>query len=200
MRTNRDLYLAITALIERQRDNRRTLEDYLRALAELGHNHRQRATLALDEFFQLLSDAFTADAPPFDESWRITSAENSKAPGFDGWLATLREQVVDLHEMQENGQLNDKYRYFGIRSPRGQRWYNFNPSGFLECATAGSYGGWEPGDTSERDFVPGPVTVLENDGTIGERDPRELPRPRIPIVVVTWEDFRYFLWDGQCYE
>jgi hypothetical protein len=196
MQTNRDFYLAITALIERQWDNSRSLEDYLRALVQGVEDQQERSSFSLEELFQLLSEAFTTDVPPFDDTWRASYGENTQGTGFKEWLATVREQVVDLHEMQENGQLDDKYRYFGINSPRGQRWYNFDPCGFLECATAGSYGGWEPGDATDRDFVPGPVTVLEDDGTFGTRDPKDIARPRIPIREVTWDDFRYFLRQG----
>jgi hypothetical protein len=200
MQTNRDLYLAIAALIEQQKNNCRSLEEYLRALEELARHYRQRPALPLDAFIQLHSAAFTTDAPPFDVAWETDYAKDTETSGFPGWQATLREQIVDLHEMQENGQLNSEYRYFGIKSPRGAYWYNFDPSTFLECAAQGFYGGWEPGDVTSRGFVPGPVAVLENDGTIGQRDPRELSRPTLPISQVTWDDFRNFLRQGQWYE
>src|SRR5437868_6177216 len=102
MQTNRDLYVAVAALCKEQADNRRCLEEYLRALGDLARHHRQRPALSLDDFFQLLSDAFTADAPAFDEAWKTCYAENTAATGFEGWQAALREQIVDLHEMREN--------------------------------------------------------------------------------------------------
>jgi hypothetical protein len=59
----------------------------------------------------------------------------------------------------------------GIDSPRGQRWYHFDPRTFLECATAGSYGGWQPGDETGRDYVPGPVAVMADDGGFFRGEP-----------------------------
>jgi hypothetical protein len=38
------------------------------------------------------------------------------------------------------GTLANDQRYFGVDSPRGSRWYNFDPLTFLECAVAGTFG------------------------------------------------------------
>ena len=43
--------------------------------------------------------------------------------------------------MAEAGALEDEYRYFGIDSPTGFRWYNFDPCSYLECGVRGSLGG-----------------------------------------------------------
>jgi hypothetical protein len=102
--------------------------------------------------------------------------------------------------MHECGTLANDLRYFGIDSPRGSHWYNFDPCTFLECATAGSYGGWEAGDPTGREHVPRPVAVLGDDGSIESVDPRDVPSPTVSIAEVTWEDFRDFLGAGQWYE
>jgi hypothetical protein len=91
-------------------------------------------------------------------------------------------------------------RYFGINSPRGSRWYNFDPCTFLECAMAGSFGGWEEGDDTGRGYVPGEVAVLGPDGRITGCDPRELDDPIVPLGEISWEAFRDFLGQGQWYE
>src|SRR5262249_46794018 len=120
--------------------------------------------------------------------------------GFVGWEARLIRQVVDLREMAEGGMLDNELCYFGINAPRGPRWYNFDPCTFLECATAGTYGGWQPGDATGRAYVPGPVAVLGEDGRLTTRDPREVPAPRVPVLEVSWDDFCHFLGNGQWYE
>jgi hypothetical protein len=198
--TNRDLYRAVSELTATQRDNPRGLEEYLRALGALAREFRDRPALAVDDFVRLLAAAFTATAPPFDESWRPRYGEGREQQGFWGWEATLRDQVVDLREMAESGVLGNDLRYFGVNSPRGRRWYNFDPCTYLECATAGSYGGWRPGDDTGRDYVPGPVAVMREDGQIRSCDPRDVPDPVVPIPVVSWDDFRCFLNQGQYYE
>jgi hypothetical protein len=109
-------------------------------------------------------------------------------------------QIVDLHEMKEFGVTDSKLKYFGMDSPRGQRWYNFDPCTFLECATQGTFGGWQSGDDTDRDYVPGLVAVLGEDGPITSRDPREIPDPVTRLDEVTWDDFRTFLGQGQWYE
>jgi hypothetical protein len=70
IQTNRDLYLAITELIGQQQTSARSLEEYLRALREAARKYRERPSLAIDEFYGLLSGAFTLPVPPLDPAWR----------------------------------------------------------------------------------------------------------------------------------
>jgi hypothetical protein len=102
--------------------------------------------------------------------------------------------------MAEQGILNNELRYFGTDSPRGQRWYNFDPCTFLECAIAGSFGGWQSGDETGREYVPGPVAVLGDDGQVSTSDPRDVPDSIVSLRDVSWDDFRSFLGCGQWYE
>lgn len=198
--TNRDLYLAIAALTAREKESPRSLEEYLRALGSLADERRGQVSLTLAEFLGLLAGAFTAKAPPFDASWRDHPDSGRASGGYRGWEATLRRQVVDLREMEEQGVLADEQRYFGVNSPRGGRWYNFDPCTFLECGTQGHFGGWAPGDDTGRDYVSGPVLVLEEDGRLAERAPQDVPNPIFPLPAIDWDDFRRFLEQGQSYE
>jgi hypothetical protein len=201
LQTNRDLYLAIADLIGRQRSCTRSLEEYLAALWNLARVHRERPGLLVDEFFKILCKGFTAPAPPFDEAWRSQyDRDYANLPGFAGWEARILRQLVDLREMAEQGLLDDEQRYFGIDSPREERWYNFDPCTFLECATAGSYGGWQPGDDTGRQYVPGPVLAMGEDGQLQERDPADVAAPVIAIHTVSWDNFWSFLGEGQWYE
>ncbi|MDQ2687518.1 MAG: hypothetical protein M3Y28_06580 [Armatimonadota bacterium] len=198
--TNRDLYLSIGELVKRYAASTRTLEQYLLALLGLTrHSHRQSA-LPLSDFSQLLTDAFTAEPIAFDSAWQEQyDTLYQTRPGFAGWEAEIIRQIVDSREMDEAGTLKDEQRYFGINAPRGARWYNFDPGTFLECAMAGSLGGWEPGDATERDFVPGQVTVMASEG-IQSIDPQDIERPIVEVPQLTWEQFQDFLISGQTYE
>ena len=58
---------------------------------------------------------------------------------------------------------------------------------------AGALGGWEEGDQTGRQYVPGKVAVVSC-------EPRELDRPPEQIATLSWDRFRDFLWCGQQYE
>jgi hypothetical protein len=200
--TNRDLYLAIAGLIEEQETNLRSLEEYLRSLWSLASEFQNSSSLSPTEFYELLSNAFSAPALSFQDSWRQRHEEDDDAlQGYLGWQATIRRQIVDLREMKEKGMLKHKDKnIFGVRAPSRQFWYNFNPAAFLECAMAGTYGGWSPGDTTGRIYMPGKVAFLNEEGKFEDRDPDTLPNPVYPLAQISWDDFQHFLVMGQVYE
>jgi hypothetical protein len=202
--TNRDLYLAVGRIIKANRESSRSLEMYLRALRQLGISRHTQDAIAGEEFAAFLGDAFVIE-PAHDGAWSEEEAlaaggQPESAAEFTGWLVAITSQIVDLREMDEAGQLADKMRYFGIDSPRGHRWFNFDPCGYLECAMEGSVGGWEPEDESGRTFVPGEVAALDENGQLVTMQPEDVPRPVYEMGAVTWAMFGEVLWAGQCYE
>ncbi len=201
LQSNRDLYVEIEHLTEQYRPSSRTLEEYLRAMLQLSHQFTNHESLSLQDFYGLICESFTADPAEFNEDWRDQyDLLSNRSFNFWGWQATLIRQIVDLHEMKETGILDDEYRYFGVDSPRGSRWYNFDPAGYLECGMTGSLGGWEPDDQSDRQFVPGAVGVLAEDGSIQTVNPQDLPRPQFDLSTITWDEFRSFIDCGRDYE
>jgi hypothetical protein len=199
IRTNRDLYLAIGQLIKQEDKSKRSLESYLLALLNLGKDLKQHDFLTPNEFAGLLEKAFYAEPLTFDELWRKLEYR-SDLESFTAWQHTLILQVVDLREMDEKGTLKDEMRYFGIDSPRGSRWYNFDPHSFLECGMAGSFGGWGEGDDTGRAYVSGSVAVINELGEMISADPREVDDPVTVLEEITWQDFTQFLYMGQSYE
>ena len=151
VRTNRDIYQFVMALRNDDAHASRTLVDYLRALWLLSREHRDCAALPPHTFAGLLRDAFVSPTGQAPEPAEVATE------GYDAFERRILWQIRDLVEMEADGSLENEMRYFGISSPRGSRWYNFDPGTFLECGAAGSFGGWEPGDDSGRDFVPGPI-------------------------------------------
>jgi hypothetical protein len=163
--------------------------------------YRDAADLRVDEFTAALSDALVLDTPPFDPRWAESYAEDrDQSGGFEQWLTTIKRQIVDLREMSAAGVFENTMRYFGVSSPRGTHWYNFDIGTYLECATAGSLGGWEPGDETGREFVSGPVAVLEPDGSISSRNAQEIKHKVIAVDRVSWARFTRILECGQWYE
>lgn len=197
MKTNRELYKAIETLIkEKENSPVISLEEYLISLLGRGLEKKRESELSLNEFFSLLSDSFS----PWRKEIELVNKFNEDEPGFSGWQATLRRQIKDLKEMKRNGILHNEYMALGIDSPSGQRWYNFDPFSYIECGVAGSLGGWEDGDGTGRQYVPGEVATVNEQGVIVLYDPIDLDEPPREIEVITWDDFKYFLWCGQNYE
>ncbi len=201
LETNRELYLAITRLAVEHKEDKRSLEVFLLALLRKADEFGTRRSLTLADVHDLISAGFTQGAASFQDEWRQAyDGLPADEEGYAGWRATLVRQIVDLREMDENGALEDKMRYFGLISPRVTSWYNFDPCGYLECAMAGSFGGWEPGDATGRSFVPGMVAVLAEDGSMLAVDPATLERRVSLLPEVSWEQFKDFLVCGQIYE
>lgn len=200
LKTNRDLYLAVTELTNTNVDSQPSLEAYLLTLRQLGMQYEAEEKIALDDFFAMLRDSFAFDPPPYDASWGSDYATHTEDTGYSGWLTTITSQIVDLHEMAASGDLDTEMRYFGISSPRGSHWVNFDPCGYLECAMAGSIGGWEPGDESDRSYVPGPVAVFDENDNLVTMNPEDVPRPKYGLATISWHLFCDVLRCGQYYE
>jgi hypothetical protein len=43
-------------------------------------------------------------------------------------------QIADLYRMAQAGLLENEWRFDGIDSSTGHRWFNFEPASYLECA------------------------------------------------------------------
>jgi hypothetical protein len=205
--TNRELYLAIGELVnDPARARRADLEEYLRALLRCCRQHAGADDISAEQFLAMLEGAFVEDPLDYDPAWTaaydawMSDAGGNEPVGFVGFEAVLLRQIVDLREMREAGILDREWIEFGEDAPRGGRWYNFHPRAYLECAAAGSMGGWEPGDATSRNFVNGEVAVLDDEGNVTSADPRDVDRPVRPLGRVTWNDFADFIYCGQVYE
>ncbi|HVY28333.1 MAG TPA: hypothetical protein VHB79_17380 [Polyangiaceae bacterium] len=191
--TNRDLYCFIADLVRDRAGCSLTLQGYLETLRRLGSCLSDRDAVSVPDFARLLSTAFEP-GPSADHSRSAASA------GYPAWERRIAEQIRDLDEMREAGTLEHEHRYLGIDAPRGGRWYNFDPCTYLECAAAGTFGGWQEGDDTGRSYVPGPVAVLDAAGAITSVDPRDIENPLVALRPITWEMFADFLNAGQWYE
>jgi hypothetical protein len=191
--TNRDFYLRIVELCRREADNPRELRDYLIALRSITRSWPPHEAIGLSTLAQALDQAFAA------EPAAISATAAAASTGSAEWDERLTEQIRDLDDMRAAGTLDDEQRYFGIDSPRGGRWYNFTPAGFLECGATGAFGGWQEGDGG-RALVPGKVVVFDKDGVMHSVDPEDVVQPITTPDVLTWDDLVDFLNCGQWYE
>jgi len=207
--TNRDLYLAVADLVARHAENRRSLEDFLRALhAELEPLYAE-PSLTPDRFLAALDTAFTGPVPARDPAWRHEdlSGDRDVPSGVASVDRLLKCQVLDMEDADASGALRDDLRAFGMEvgSPEGTvrasggYFFNWHPQGFVECGVDGAFGGWEPGDDTGRTLVPGDVAVLTDDGIISV-PADQLGSRVVELPVLTWEQVADFLWCGQTYE
>jgi len=129
--THEDFYNRVSSL---QVPKALTLETYLLSLLKLVEQ-KKFEQLTADLFLQLLEEALTSEPAAFDPEWlKIKKApvQSEKLNGFDYAVAIIRFQISELRKMKGK-QLEDPFRYDGIDSETGNRWYNFDPAGNLEC-------------------------------------------------------------------
>ena len=179
--TNRELYLFVTSF--EAKSNIPTLENYLKSLWAIASpfSFTEPTTKNLTNWLEI---AFTFPIPIFNPDWQQTKFYFSRK-GFESWENRIISQIVDLREMDESGQLKNDMRYFGIDSPRGSRWYNFDVLTYLECAVRGNYGGYEEDE----------VIVLQPPPEDESADSEIFE-----IEEFSWEDFNGLLSCGQFYE
>jgi hypothetical protein len=182
--TNRELYLLVTDRFSKySQDQIPSLEKYLKSLWAIASPF-SRTEPTLKNLANWLDLAFTYPPPNLEPQW-LDKKPDLKKTGFEAWENTILLQIVDLYQMSETGQLKDEMRYFGINSPGGSRWYNFDVLSYLECAVRGMYGGYEEDE----------VIILQPSPE-GESDDSDI----FEIKNFSWEDFGEFLWTGQIYE
>lgn len=136
----------------------RNLETYLLAIYKILDDNKEiyaKEQASLESVLCILKEAFTSTPASFDKEWlSITTSPNSNSLsrkfttpglknvvdktnqatsiGMEFTMDVLRFQISELHKMK-NKQLKDDYRYLGINSETGHRWYNFDPFTNLEC-------------------------------------------------------------------
>lgn len=184
--TNRDLYLFVRGIKEWYGQvHNRTLESYLSALWRVV-SRRPPDSPTIEDFVGWVRVAFNSEPTPFDPQWLDIRPDYSHDPAtYDDCMTRLLFQVADLHRMREAGVFENEYRYFGITSPGGSLWYNFDPLSYLECAVRGKYGGYEAAEVI--------VTIPPPEGESADS-------PIFEIDSFTWQDFADLLELGQLYE
>ncbi len=191
LKTNRDLYRLVADLKVKHANNQPSLHDYLVALRTLATQHASEEGISLAQLGALLSGAFHPQ-PEGD-------IKENTCGDFQAWQTYITKQISDLDDMRSAGLLDGEERSFGVDSPSGGRWFNFEPVSFLECAVIGSVGGWEDGDDMRATLAGEVVPAAEGSVTIGaEEDAGE--DTVFEMGTFTWGDFEDFLWAGQTHE
>ena len=181
--TNRDLYLLVQRLQETFHGRAvRSLEEYLRALWSLAAEGRDAPPSVL-EVSRWIEAALSYPAPPFQPSWQeLEPPVADEVASFAEWQRLILSQVADLHQMDAAGQLDNEYRFFGLQSPAGRSWFNFDVFTYLECGIRGALGGYQEEDAP----VPPPGEPAEG--------------PTFAVPHFSWGAFAEILLCGQIYE
>lgn len=192
LKTNRDLYRFVADLKAQHQHNQPPLHDYLVALRTLATQHAAEEGITLPQLAALLSGAFFAQ-PEGDIKEDICGE-------FHAWQTYLTKQISDLDDMRAAGLLSGENPSFGVDSPNGTRWLNFEPCSFLNCAVVGSVGGWDRGNEGTKTLAPGQVIDLSDASVVISAEPNVAEDTVFEMETFTWGDFEDFLWAGQTYE
>jgi hypothetical protein len=189
VRTSADLYTVCRRIPGVAGD--RELRTYLLALYRLGPAVAGHRTLTPHTFAALLLAAATAEPAPADPVWRTAdlSVPDQGPRGYHHWRRVLLSQAADLADFADDPP-DARSAYFGLpcRHPgdAGPRscagyWFNQHLAGYLECAAAGTFGGFGADDRipTTAGFAPPPAEALPALG---------------------WDQLIEFAWAGQSYE
>lgn len=159
IRTNRDFYIAIACLRTVHRGERRNLETYLSALLGVARRYRNETHISLGDFAEMLHDALVVPAVEAVALGTRTNGANSAngvaADPYERWEQTILQQIADLGEMRKAGKLNGPREV--TRSTRLEIWRRTNVPEYLECAAAGTFGGWDIGSETDVQKVDWPT-------------------------------------------
>lgn len=134
------------------KSSNKNLEEYWRSMYPLVIQKKHKKP-TLELFFELIKDSIenppiklNADwlksiNPPesnlFEEEVKNGEKElKSDNDEFEFFLKVLEFQIAELHKMKDK-ELKNEHRYFGINSETGNRWFNFDPMGILDCGLSG---------------------------------------------------------------
>lgn len=139
------MYEIIEKLGPKLEENTPSLEQYLSALWQVV-SAGQEKLLSDKQVVEWLGAAFEQRSPEFRQEWLSVQKgdlylrDSYDDATFEDWENLILFQIADLKRMDETGMLDDEYKFFGIDSPSGERWYNFDPSGYLKCAATAVFG------------------------------------------------------------
>jgi|SRR5260221_2226041 hypothetical protein len=148
--TDTDFSAFLRQLSVRAEEYPGSLEEYLCSVLR-GVSTHQDEPPTWHLLAHVLAEGLTTPPAPFEPTWLeytdppelITQLHPVRVDPFADVQHILRYQIADLHRMAEVGTINDPQRYYGIDSPTGHRWFNFDTPSFLECASAGMEDGME---------------------------------------------------------
>ncbi|GAA3938465.1 hypothetical protein GCM10023085_19860 [Actinomadura viridis] len=195
VRTNRDLYLHVLRIGRDAATASWSLSAFLRALWKVSVPLSAHQSLEADDVAAMFSAAAGVAPAEYDPAWstRDLSLPGGEPRGYADWERVLLSQLADLEDFLASPP-GPRAR-FGVDAPRPAgagsratppRWCNFDPATYLECAIAGSLGGWDAADGVR-------VPLAAPGGAPTERSPVRA------LTTLTWPDLARVIVCGQLY-
>lgn len=136
----KDIKKEISDIIHRQGKSNISLKEYLLGILHIAKDYDVKRINIL-EFIRILDKAFTipANSNISVEQHHITKPpiNDEQDDGFEIFKDTIFFQINDLNCMESDESMRrNELIYFGVDSSNGNRWYNFDPLTYLECASA----------------------------------------------------------------
>lgn len=125
-----------------------SLEEYLSSLW-LVVSQEWELPLTIERFSVWIEKAFFVIPPVFNSDWLNRKLDNQKEDvnyenaTYQDWENVILFQIADLRRIAKISLLDAQAKHFGIESPSGEHWYNFDPLTYLECGVAGSMDGYD---------------------------------------------------------
>lgn len=146
----------IENIIETNKNCNISLKEYLIGILYNSKDFNMKNGIGISDFLTILDKAFSK-VP--DSSFHDEIQLSKKPPMIDeedGNYDTLKDtlffQINDLTCIEKDDSLiNNQLKYFGIDSPNGNRWYNFDPFTYLKCASSWLVDYY--GETSHIDYI-----------------------------------------------
>jgi hypothetical protein len=137
----KDIKKEILDIIDRQGKSNISLKEYLLGILYITKEYDMKKRIRNSEFIIILNKAFTVVT---NSDFSDEHQHNKKPPiideqdsGFEVFKDTILFQINDLDCMESDENMrSNELSYFGVDSSNGNRWYNFDPITYLECASA----------------------------------------------------------------
>jgi hypothetical protein len=113
--SNRDLYRAVSEVLEEHRGSDRSLGEFLRSLRVALAMHENAETIPAAAFVECIRQAFATPVPPVDVMWREhdLSIDPDAPVTADVVDRVLRSQILDMQDADSDETASRELRYFG---------------------------------------------------------------------------------------
>lgn len=117
--------------------NELTLKEYLISLLCVVRENKDKE-MNNKTFISMLEEAFKIRSTDINYNDKISPIFiDSYEENYKVVEEVLLFQIIDFNSIEKSDKLiNNELNYFGIDSPQGNRWYNFDINTYLECGSS----------------------------------------------------------------
>lgn len=136
-----DIKNEIVNIIDSKNECNISLREYLIRILHISKDYSTNTRISSSKFIDILNKAFTIilnTHSNYEQQYKLKPPIiNLQDSNFEVLRETILFQINELDCMEKDESLlRNKMSYFGVDSPNGNRWYNFDPLTYLECASS----------------------------------------------------------------